>query len=1299
MIQQNSFDAEMQRLERLKFYDLLEMRKDQDFDVFTEAACLITDCPQSLIALMGSETQQIQSCIGFDVDQIPRKDTICQYAILDNKVLVIEDTLLDERASLNPIIIEKNIRFYAGVPLIDKLGYVLGTLCVVDNRTKKLTEKQIDSLEKLAKSITRLLISKRKSIQAEFFTEMFSVTNNLIAVIDFELQFKNVNPAFESYFGSPTDSNTNFKFSDFFNLENKLFESFLSEDKGAVKEIDFISKKKVKNEEILVEWHLKPNSKKSEILCFGRNITKETQELRKIENSERKFRSLFENALGLMSIHDLEGNILAVNERGRKLLQYSEEEVKDLNLRQLVPVELWEFLDAYLKKIAEEKQDSGMMVLCAKDGTPFHWMYNNITEIDEVGNPYVICTAFNMTERIKLERDLIKTKKFLEESNFVAQLRAWELNPKDEKIILSNSAKHIINDENDFVPDLDTWLSVFEEESQKRLKFLIHEAIQNGNSFDEELRLQNKEGKFIWVRVKGISEFENNECIRLFGIIQNINTAKNTIQDLETKEAMLRAFVTNVPASVAMLDHNLNFIAISKQWSDEFSSNNMVFLEQNLFEVFSNISEDSKTIYTEALQGKFYKNDDEIFRISGKEELQHYIYEVRPWYFGGGNIGGVVIFAQNITHSQKINVELRKAKELADVASKAKSEFLANMSHEIRTPLNGVIGFSDLLMQTTLDDKQKQYLNFINESGNNLLNIINDILDFSKIESGKLELFIEPCNIYELSNHVINVILYQAQLKDIELLLNVEPGLPDTILIDESRVKQVLINLLGNALKFTESGEIELKINQVKSNNQKITLKFSVRDTGVGIPLEKQKRIFDAFTQEDSSVSKKYGGTGLGLTISNNILKYMGSFLSLESVLEEGSTFSFELEVPFEISSAPVEKELDIKKVLIVDDNANNRIILQTMLAHRHINAVLASDGLEALNMLMSGERFDVILMDYHMPELSGLQTIEKVKELFHEQGENTPLIVLHTSSIEEDDINAMKKQDNAYCLLKPIKSEELFRTLQRAVKKTQVNINKENVANPLISTSQQLKVLLADDNPVNMALNLKMMNLLAPEAVLSEAKNGLEALEHCKNVQFQLILMDVQMPVMDGIEATRQIRKLSNYKDTPIIAVTAGNVVGEREKCLEGGMTDFLPKPLRISDLKAMFEKYTQNIDLGRLKKDFIVEEVFDLKMLEEQTGNDVEFKKYFLNLVREQLLESQNSLEKAMNNGNGDEVKAVLHKLKGTAGTAGLFRLAQIAAELEKNQEKNITTKDLKKQLFSEIEIGLKVINEIKE
>ncbi|CAD7816294.1 Signal transduction histidine-protein kinase BarA [Chryseobacterium aquaeductus] len=1287
---------EEERIKKLAYFDLLDLAKDPQLDVFAETACLIVDCPASLIAMMESETQVIQSCVGMSLDFVDRKNTVCQYTIESGNVVVIPDTLSDERSSSNPLIKDGGIRFYVGVPLIDDEGFALGTLCVIDYKPKVISDNQIATLKKIGAVVTNHLISKRKNNQAEYFKQTFSISNNLICVLDNNLRLKEVNPSFEKTFGLTKVQAISQKFSTIIS-DAAFTDSLLSEKfNEGDQEFAFTSTTFADNSSpITVEWFMKKNDNDSEIFCFGVDITTRLEERVKLESSERRFRNFFENAIGLMSIHDMEGNILAVNEKGRETLKYSNNEVQGLNLKDLVPEKNHDLLEHYLQKIGSHTEDVGNMILQTKEKEELIWMYHNIVEIDTKGEPYVISTALNITDKVALERDLLHTKKVLEQTNLVAQVGGWEFNFETNSVFWSLPCKEIHKTDPTFQPDLGSALDFYEEDSRKRLKYVFERAVNEGVPYDEELQLIRRDGVMIWVRVKGIPEFEDGVCKKVFGIIQDIDGFKNIYLELSKKEAMLRSFVTYVPTAVAMFDKDLNYLSVSSSWKNEFQMNDRELIGENIFAISPNVSDDRKEIYENALKGKTYSNKDFTVAIPNKEELQHFNFNVSPWYLSNEIIGGAIVSAQNITDSVRINEELKNAKKMAEIASKAKSEFLANMSHEIRTPLNGVIGFSDLLLKTPLNEIQTQYLNYINESGESLLNIINDILDFSKIESGKMDLLIEKSNIYDIVSQVINVIIYQSQKKNIELLLNIEQGLPETIQIDESRLKQILINLLGNAVKFTEKGEIELKVEKVHIDDENITLRFSVRDTGIGIAKEKQQYIFDAFTQENSSINKRYGGTGLGLTISNNILKYMGSNLSLISEPEKGSVFHFNITAPFEYSDRNEMEDLNIKKVLIVDDNEANRVILQHMLSYKKIDSRLAANGLEALQTLLAGERFDVILMDYHMPIISGLETIEKIKELFNKQNELSPLIILHTSSEEHDVINSFRQENNSYFLLKPIKSEELYRTLRSVVKITETE---KKAISPKVETETSFLmksplVLLVDDNPVNMVLNNRMLKSLVPEVKMIEATDGLQAVEQCTDHFFDLILMDVQLPVMDGIEATKHIRLLPEYSNVPIIGVTAGNIFEEKEKCLNSGMNDFLPKPLRQSDLREMLNRHIP------LKSDSdiqIITKHIDIDLLNEQIG-DEDFREVFLNLVIQELIEAQKIIKESVVKDDIETLKMILHKLRGTAGTAGLLRLVEVTINWEKKITEGMDFISMENDMNSEIVLVLNILRNL--
>ncbi|OAQ38005.1 hybrid sensor histidine kinase/response regulator [Pedobacter psychrophilus] len=649
---------------------------------------------------------------------------------------------------------------------------------------------------------------------------------------------------------------------------------------------------------------------------------------------------------------------------------------------------------------------------------------------------------------------------------------------------------------------------------------------------------------------------------------------------------------------------------------------------------------------------------------------------------------------QDINENYLHRSDLKKAKLIADQANSAKSEFLASMSHEIRTPLNGVIGFTDLVLKTTLNQTQQQYLNIVNQSANSLLVIINDILDFSKIEAGKLELDIEKSDLFELSSQASDIITYQAQNKGLEVLLNIDPKLPRFVFIDNIRLKQVLVNLLGNAVKFTESGEIELKIYADSNiNDSEIDFHFEVRDTGIGIQSDKQNKIFEAFSQEDASTTKKYGGTGLGLTISNKLLGLMGSKLQLKSRVGQGSTFYFKIRLKAEEGNSLSTSDLShIKNVLVVDDNENNRIILRQMLLLKNIKVTEAKNGLEALQLLTEGKGYDVILMDYHMPFMDGLETIEKIRNNFNINAEEQPIMLLHSSSDDEKIINICEKNGVRIRMVKPIKMQDLFNKLTKINKPHEPEIKQGETSNNL--NNQLYKILVAEDNIVNKLLAKTVIERILPNAIVYEVNNGLEAVNQYKLIKFDLILMDLQMPEMNGYEATQNIRIIEEKQTrTPIIALTAGNILGEKEKCLAIGMDDFVAKPFVEKDLNDLFSKWLINkeaIPSSPIQKEIPVR--FNRDKVRDFMGNDTDTIKIVLNLTIKEIQSADDNFKKLISDPNPNlmAIKALGHKLYGTAAGTGLEILSAMARQIEwLEKADNNELKKLYKEVSKEIEL----------
>jgi len=814
--------------------------------------------------------------------------------------------------------------------------------------------------------------------------------------------------------------------------------------------------------------------------------------------------------------------------------------------------------------------------------------------------------------------------------------------------------------------------TVSTEEAVELLQRIKQETVH------ETVKLRKKNGDLVDVEIHAVPLLLESGEKNVLALYQDISERLEAQRALRESEELFRTVSAAAPIGIFCADANGKIRYTNKRWEEMTGRTAEDAMRRGWADA---VHPEDRAMVEKLWESGFalqMELRDQCRFLTPEGHVNWVQWQTRALVGTDGTLQGYVGVIEDITQRRAAEHRLMEAKEAAEAASRAKSEFLANMSHEIRTPMNGILGMTDLALDTELKPEQREYLEMVRSSAESLLGIINDILDFSKIEAGRLDLESVSFSLLDCIESALEPLAVRAHQKGLEVTWALQGDIPEALMGDPTRLRQILINLAGNAIKFTKEGEVRLVAQRLESIEGFIPIRFSVSDTGIGIPKEKQQQIFDAFSQADSSTTREFGGTGLGLSISARLIQLMKGEIQVESTPGKGSTFAFTLPFLIGMAAAPAlpvvaHPAMVDKRVLVVDDNEINRSLLMRLLPQWGLRSACAVNGTEALEMfnksIEEGAPFSVVLLDQNLPGMQGYEVSERIRMLAKNE---QPVIVIFSSAPSLLDPKRLKKLGIERSLIKPLRRATLYEAIRHGLKlpapseKTPVPVNVKEKASGL-------RVLLVEDNSVNQKLAMRLLEKMGHRVTL--AINGSEALDLMQPNFFDLVLMDVQMPVMGGVEATQKIRDAERKTGGHIlvIAMTAHAMTGDAEKYLSAGMDGYVSKPVRAGLLSAEIERVLRQAHVETRGPNHKAEKhmsntSIDFAELLSRVENDRELMRDLLMIFKEEFPRHLQVLRDAVDSVDGEKVAAAAHTLKGMLANLAASPAAAAAARLEK-------------------------------
>jgi PAS domain S-box-containing protein len=1033
--QQENSTTEKERLAALRSYHVLDTLPEKEYDAITRLASYICNVPVALITLIDAERQWFKSGYGADMGETPRAGAFCNYTIQSDEVLEIDDTLLDETFKDNIYVASQNIRFYAGAPLIDPDGYRLGSLCVLDTIPHQLTAEQRDALQILANEVMSHFVLRKQKLHLEEslalhkeFHDLFDSSPDIHCILDRDFKIERINQSVKPVLGYEVHEVIGKPIWDFFReKERDLFLNKLKDGLNGQAKFEFETPIFTPDHAVKwLSWAATFNNEKwfasGRDVSYQKRIVKELKQLSLVA-------SKVSNGVVISNATD---EVVWVNDAFEHITGYTLTDVENKYIGATLkgkPVDnaAIEKLETSIKKKESYEVE---LLICHKDGTPT-WIsvINSVIRNSEGEIDKYIRVIIDITSRKKIEHDLEILSFAARKSPSGIFIRDTEgkilwLNEALENIIGYTFAELEGKIMGKALIGEDTDLAVFESAVK---------AVKENKPYEIEIKLYKKDGTPRWVFLSNSPLFnEAGKVNRQIGVMVDITERKKSEEEL-TKLSLVASNTT----SGVIINNSEGKV----EWVNKAFENITGYtIDDVRFNHLGDVLKGELTDVTSIQKARELSRNKQSFEV----DLLIYRKDGQPLWISvinsvildsDGEVDKYIEVIIDITAKKKAEIELIMAKEEALQLSRAKDMFISVMSHEIRTPLNAVIGMSHLLLEDNPAELQKENLGVLKFSAENLMTLINDVLDFTKIETGNVELEKANVDIRELIQSIITSMRYKVDEKNIYLSQSIDSAVPAIVIGDRTRLCQILLNLVSNAVKFTENGGINIDLKVIQQSEKDVRIRFSVSDTGIGIAADKLNTIFEQFKQAEADTTRKYGGTGLGLAISKRLIELHDSRINVDSVQGQGSTFWFTItfnKADNYSSSNNNNVDTGLKiNVLVVDDNQINRLLINKILKKWGADADFAENGIEAVHKIEANRGYNVVLMDIHMPEMGGLEATQIIRSKQEPYFQQLPIIAL-TASMLSNQIGEIGKAGMNDFVLKPFDPKTLYDKLSR---------------------------------------------------------------------------------------------------------------------------------------------------------------------------------------------------------------------------------------------------------------------------